>query len=56
MEEENDTLETRERLEDLKERATQGWTKYLAITTALIAMVAAIASLLSGTFSNEAAC
>ncbi len=52
MEEEDLVRETKEKLEDISEHAN--WNKFLAITTALIAVVAAIASLLSGSYSNEA--
>lgn len=52
MEEENITLEIKEKIEQVTEHA--GWNKYLAITTAIIAVVAAIASLMSGSYANEA--
>lgn len=53
MEEENNILETEENIEKLGEHADQGWSKYLALTTAFIAVIAAIASLQSGKFANE---
>ncbi len=53
MEEENTTGEIKENLEKISENA-KDWNMYLAVTTAIIAVLAAIASLLSGTFSNEA--
>jgi hypothetical protein len=46
-------LEAKEQLEQLSERR-EGWTRFLAITTALIAVLAAITSLLSGNFANSA--
>ncbi len=49
--EEDLTLEIKEKVEDVAEG---NWSKYLAITTAIIAVLAALASLQSGTFSNEA--
>lgn len=52
MENEN-PLEAKEKLEELAERR-QGWTRYLAITTALIAVLAAFAALTSGNFANNA--
>ncbi len=45
--------EIKEKLEEINEH-TKGWNKYLALTTALIAVLAAIASLLSGSYANEA--
>lgn len=55
MEMEN-PLEAKEHLEHLVhgEHHTQGWTRYLAITTALIAVLAAVASLVAGDYANEA--
>ncbi len=53
MDEESIVQETKEKLEEVTEHA-RSWNKYLAITTALIAVFAAIASLLSGSYSNEA--
>ncbi len=52
MEEENNTLEFKEKMEQIAEHAN--WNKYLALTTAIIAVVAAIASLMSGSYANEA--
>ena len=68
MEDEN-PLETREQLEELREHAggegeheggggehakSQGWVRYLSISTAIIAVLAALATLLSGNYANEA--
>lgn len=50
MEEELE-LDAKEAVEKLEGR---GWNTYLAISTALIAVVAAIASLASGAYSNQA--
>ncbi len=50
--EEDITNELKESLEEINERGS--WGKYIPISTALIAVVAAIASLISGTYSNEA--
>jgi hypothetical protein len=50
-------LEAKEHLEELAhhhEHGGQGWTRYLAITTALIAVLAAVASLLAGNWANTA--
>jgi hypothetical protein len=52
MEEEN-PLEAKEKMEEVNEHA-QGWVRYLSISTAIIAVLAAIASLLSGNFANDA--
>ena len=52
MEPEN-ALEDKETLDELRVHR-QGWTRYLAITTALVAVAAAIATLLSGNYVNEA--
>src|SRR5215469_7406882 len=52
MEDENITLEIKEKIEQVSEHA--GWNKYLAITTAILAVFAAIASLLSGSYANNA--
>lgn len=49
--EEDITLEIKEKIE---EAAEGNWSKYLAVTTAIIAVLAAVASLQSGTYSNEA--
>ena len=59
-EEEFETTEFKERLEEATERAVEAsehrsrWVVYLSFTTAVIAVLAAIAALESGTFSNEA--
>jgi Domain of unknown function (DUF4337) len=54
-------LEAKEQLEEIAhhhehggEHHTQGWIRYLAVTTALIAVLAAIASLLAGNWANDA--
>ena len=58
--EEFETTEFKERLEEATERALEvsgqrsRWVTYLSFTTALIAVLAAIAALESGTFSNDA--
>ena len=52
MEEEN-PLEAREKLEEIGEHA-QGWVRYLSLSTAVIAVLAAIATLLSGNYANDA--
>ena len=51
--EEESPLEAKEKMEEINEHA-QGWTRYLSISTALIAVLAAIASLLSGNYANDA--
>ncbi len=48
--EEDITQEIKERMEEVVEG---NWSKYLAITTAIIAVLTALASLQSGTFANE---
>jgi glucan-binding YG repeat protein len=59
-EEDFETTEFKERLEEATERAVEAaehrsrWIVYLSFSTALIAVVAAIGALESGTFSNEA--
>ena len=59
-EEEFETAEFKERLEEATERAVEAseersrWLLYLSLSTAIIAVMAAIAALESGTFSNEA--
>jgi hypothetical protein len=53
MEDENEALELREHLEHAVEHS-QGWRRYLALSTALIAVLAAIASMLSGQYANLA--
>ena len=52
MEEENITHEIKEKIEEVTKHAS--WNRYLALTTAIIAVIAAIASLLSGSYANEA--
>src|SRR2546427_8782799 len=59
-EEEFETTEFKEKLEEATERAVEAaehrarWVVYLSLSTALIAVLAAIAALESGTYSNEA--
>src|SRR6266403_1350008 len=59
-EEEFETTEFKEKLEEATERAVEEsehrarWIVYLSFTTALIAVVAAIAALESGAYSNDA--
>lgn len=59
-EDEFETQEFKERLEEATERSVEAaehrarWLVYLSFSTALIAVLAAIAALESGTFSNEA--
>ena len=52
MEEEN-PLEAKEKLDEIQEHAT-GWIRYLSVSTAIIAVLAAIATLLSGNYANTA--
>ncbi len=58
--EEFETTEFKERLEQATERALEAsehgsrWLKHLAFATAVIAVLAAIAALQSGAYSNEA--
>ena len=52
MEDENITLEIKEKIEQVTEHGE--WNKYLAITTAILAVFAAVASLFSGSFANDA--
>lgn len=60
MEEELETAELKEKIDEHVEHAhghgaaLPTWTKYLSVSTALIAVVAAISSLMSGSNSNEA--
>ena len=51
MEEEN-PLENKEHLDAMQE-FNAGWLRYLALSTALIAVIAALSSLLSGTYANQ---
>jgi len=59
-EEEFETIEFKEKLEEATEQAVEAaehrarWLVYLSFTTALIAVLAAVAALESGTYSNEA--
>src|SRR6476620_11575032 len=59
-EEEFETMAFKEKLEEATERAVEEsehrarWIVYLSFSTALIAVLAAIAALESGAFSNEA--
>src|SRR5215471_11670397 len=59
-EDEFETTEFKEKLEEATERAVEAaehrtqWLVYLSFSTALIAVLAAIAALESGTYSNEA--
>jgi len=59
-EDEFETLEFKEKLEEATEHAVEAaehrsrWLVYLSFTTALIAVLAAVAALESGTYSNEA--
>jgi hypothetical protein len=53
MEDENDAIELREDMDHAVEHS-QGWRRYLALSTAIIAVCAAIASMLSGKYANEA--
>src|SRR5438067_8987673 len=59
-EEEFETTEFKERLEEATEHAVEAaeirsrWIVYLSFTTAMIAVLAAIAALESGAYSNEA--
>jgi hypothetical protein len=58
MEEDLETAELKERIdqriEEAEERATPQWVKALSLSTAIIAVFAAVASLQSGSNSNEA--
>ncbi len=51
--EEDITQDLKEKLDEVNEHS-RGWNRYLALTTAVIAVLAAIASLLSGNYANEA--
>src|ERR1700733_9028390 len=53
MPEETSAQEEREQLEQFEE-FNHGWGRYLALTTAIIAVISAIASLQSGTFADKA--
>lgn len=52
MEEETNVLELKEQIEKAAE-FSEGWSRYLALTTAIIAVLAAVASLLSGNYSDR---
>ncbi|MDB4958047.1 MAG: putative transrane protein [Myxococcales bacterium] len=61
MEEELETAELKEKIDEhVEHHAGHGahespkWTRYLSVSTALVAVLAAVASLLSGSNSNEA--
>jgi uncharacterized membrane protein len=58
MEEDLETAELKEkideRIEQAEERASPRWVKYLSLSTAIVAVFAAVASLQSGSYSNEA--
>src|SRR5215468_12118119 len=58
MEEDLETAELKERIdqriEEAEERATPKWVKALSLSTAIIAVFAAVSSLQSGANSNEA--
>jgi hypothetical protein len=53
MEEEGKIQEIKESLETFEE-TTVSWNRYLALTTAFIAVVAAVATLVSGNFASKA--
>jgi len=54
MEELIETADVKEGLERLEGFGSAGWGRYLALTTALVAVLAAVASLVSGNFANRA--
>lgn len=55
MHEEELEIEVKEQMEKLEEEGKEiSWTRHLSLATAIIAVVAAIASLASGSYSNEA--
>jgi hypothetical protein len=58
MEEDLETAELKEkideRIEEAEERASPKWVRYLSLSTAIVAVFAAVASLQSGAYSNEA--
>lgn len=48
-------MEAKEKLEEIGEHAKAGgWIRYLSVSTAVIAVLAAIATLLSGNYANDA--
>lgn len=51
--EDTSSLEIKEQIEQISE-FENGWSRYLALTTAIIAVISAIASLQSGSFSDKA--
>jgi hypothetical protein len=53
-EEDLETGELKEHLEHAVEHGGAGWTRYLSVSTAVIAVLAAVASLESGSYSNGA--
>lgn len=55
-EEDIETAELKEHLDDAVEHGEGGprWTQYLAVSTAMLAVLAAVASLQSGAYSNDA--
>jgi hypothetical protein len=58
MEEDLETAELKEkideRIEEAEERVSPNWVRYLSLSTAIVAVFAAVASLQSGAYSNEA--
>lgn len=54
MEEAVETKELKEQMDEMMEERKAGWTLYLSFSTALLAVIAAIASLRSGALSNDA--
>jgi uncharacterized membrane protein YdbT with pleckstrin-like domain len=58
MEEDLETAELKEkideRIEEMEEKASPKWVRYLSLSTAIVAVFAAVASLQSGAYSNEA--
>jgi hypothetical protein len=54
MEEQIEVGEVKEGLERLEGFAPRGWGRYLALSTAIIAVLAAVGSLVSGNFATHA--
>jgi len=58
MEEDLETAELKEkideRIEEMEEKQSPKWVRYLSLSTAIVAVFAAVASLQSGAYSNEA--
>src|SRR3954468_10754699 len=58
MEEDLETAELKEkideRIEAMEERESPRWVRHLSLSTAIVAVFAAVASLQSGAYSNEA--